>query len=334
MTAPSTSHNRLCELFALAVPIVLAPMAYVAGGALVSACARAGALGLVGGGYGELDWLQREYALATANGPRERIGCGFITWKLADDASALDWVLDQRPAALMLSFGDPRPYAQRIRAARVPLVCQVQRLGQVAMCLEAGAQVIVAQGSEAGGHGMDTLNGRSSLAFVPEVRDWLDRHSPGTVLVAAGGIADGRTMLAARVLGADGVLMGSRFWATQECLAPAAAKEIAARADGDSTARSAVFDILRQKDWPAPYDFRTIRNDLLRGWEDRVDELRAAPEAARAEFEAGVRALDYRRANVTVGEAVGLIRDHPPAEELINRLRNDYETQLRRLASL
>ncbi|TWO71732.1 nitronate monooxygenase [Caenimonas sedimenti] len=333
MTQP-VIPSRLSDLFGLQVPIILAPMAYVAGGALVSACARAGALGLVGGGYGELDWLRREFALATAAGPRERIGCGFITWKLADDASALDWVLEHRPAAVMLSFGDPAPYAQRIRAAKVPLICQVQRLEQVPMCLEAGARVIVAQGSEAGGHGMNTLHGRASMAFVPELSDWLRQHAPDTVLVAAGGIADGRTMLAARVLGADGVLMGSRFWATQECLAPAAAKDVAVQASGDSTARSPVFDILRQKDWPAPYDFRVIRNDLHRAWEDRIGDLRRAPERVRADFEAGVRALDYARANVTVGEAVGLIADYPPAEQLIARLKDDYEAQLQRLGTL
>ena len=206
--------SRLSDLFGLQVPIILAPMAYAAGGALVSACARAGALALVGGGYGELDWLQREFALATSTGPRERIGCGFITWKLA-----------------------------------------------------------------------------------------------------------------------DGVLMGSRFWATQECLAPAAAKEVAARANGDSTARSPVFDILRQKNWPAPYDFRVIRNELHRAWEDRIDALRQSPDAVRADFEAGVQALDYARANVTVGEAVGLINDHPPAEQLIARLKDDYEKQIERLGA-
>ena len=106
------SSSRLCARFGLSTPIVLAPMALASGGALASACARAGALGLVGGGYGDLAWTQREYTLALQAADTGRIGCGFITWKLDEDASALDWVLDHapehRPRAVMLSFGDAR----------------------------------------------------------------------------------------------------------------------------------------------------------------------------------------------------------------------------------
>lgn len=318
---PTTlSSSRFAERFGLATPIALAPMALASGGELAAACARAGALGLVGGGYGDLAWTQREYRIALERGPRERIGCGFITWKLDEDASALDWVLEQRPRAVMLSFGDARPYAARIAASGALLVCQVQRMAQVPQALEAGAQVLVAQGAEAGGHGMDALNGRAVISFVPELADWLAAHAPQALLLAAGGIADGRTLAAARVLGADGALVGSRLWATRESLAPEGAKQQALATDGDGTARSAVFDVLRRKNWPEPYDFRAIRNALHRQWEGRVEELRASPEAARAEYDAGVKAGDFTRAHATVGEAVGLVRDLPGAEELVGRM--------------
>ena len=316
--------SRFTKRFSLSTPIALAPMALASGGALAAACARAGALGLVGGGYGELAWTQTQYTLALEAAQTQRIGCGFITWKLDEDASALDWVLDhspaQRPRAIMLSFGDPQPYAARIAAAGAALICQVQRIEQVPRALEAGAEVIVAQGSEAGGHGMDALNGRGTFAFVPELADWLAAHSPGTLLLAAGGVADGRTLAAVRVLGADGALVGSRLWATQESLAPQAAKELAVRTDGEGTVRSSVFDILRRKNWPAPYDFRAIRNQLHRTWEQRIEALRAEPGAARADYEAGVKAGDFSRAHATVGEAVGLIRDLPGAAQVIERM--------------
>ena len=316
----SLSGSRFSRRFGLSTPICLAPMALASGGALAAACARAGALGLVGGGYGELAWTQREYALALERGPRERIGCGFITWKLDEDASALDWVLDHKPRALMLSFGDPRPHARRIVDSGATLICQVQRMEQVPQALDAGAAVIVAQGAEAGGHGMNALNGRATMTFVPELADWLSARAPDTLLLAAGGIADGRTLAAALVLGADGALVGSRLWATRESLAGEGAKQQALQVDGDGTARSAVFDILRRKNWPAPYDFRALRNALHRRWEDRVEELRASPDAARAEYEAGVAAGDFERAHATVGEAVGLVRDLPGAEELVERM--------------
>ena len=322
-------QTRFSTAFRLTTPIALAPMALAAGGALAAACANAGALGLLGGGYGDLPWVQREHALALRLMPdaAPRLGCGFITWKLEEDASALDWLLDQphTPAALMLSFGDPRPYAARLAARGVPLICQIQQLAQLPACLEAGAAVIVAQGAEAGGHGMNSLNGRSSFSLVPELADALAARSPHTLLLAAGGIADGRGLAAARVLGANGVLLGSRLWASAESLASAGAVRAALAASGDDTARSAVFDILRRKHWPAPYDFRALRNGLHRQWEARVDALRAAPDAARADYDAGVAAADFDRAHVTVGEAVGLMHDAPPAAELIARITREAQ---------
>jgi len=316
--------TRLTRRYGLALPVVLAPMALAAGGALAAACARGGALGLVGGGYGDLDWTRREYTLATQQAGSGALGCGFITWKLDQDASALDWLLDQPadqwPRALMLSFGDPRPYAARIARAGVDLICQVQQLAQLPQAIEAGATVVVAQGAEAGGHGMNALNGRATLSFVPEVADWLAAHAPDTQLLAAGGIADGRTLAAALMLGADGALVGSRLWATQESLAAEGAKRQATQTTGDGTARSSIFDILRRKNWPEPYDFRAIRNDLHRRLEPRLDSLRAHPEAARAEYEAAVAAGDYSAAHATVGEAVGLINDAPAAQAVLQRM--------------
>jgi len=328
--------NRFTSSFHLTSPIALAPMAQVTGGALAAACACAGALGLLGGGYGELPWLQTQHALAlrllTDDTPAlKRIGCGFITWKLDEDASALDWLLDQphTPSALMLSFGDPRPFAARVAKRGVPLVCQIQRLEQLPWCLEAGAAVIVAQGAEAGGHGMNCLQGRATFSLVPELADALAAQSPSTLLLAAGGIADGRGVAAALMLGADGVLMGTRLWASEESLAASGAVSAALKANGDDTARSSVFDVLRRKSWPAEFDFRALRNRLHREWDSRINELRAAPDAARADYDAGVAAQDFGRAHVTVGEVVGLLRDAPSAAVLIERITKQAEALMR-----
>lgn len=326
------TKSRFLAHFGLTTPIALAPMALASGGVLAAACARAGALGLVGGGYGNLAWAQREYTLALQAADAHRIGCGFITWKLDEDASALDWLLDlppaQRPRAVMLSFGDPRPYAARIAASGAALICQVQCMAQVPQAIEAGAAVIVAQGAEAGGHCLNSLNGRATLTFVPELADWLAAHAPDTLLLAAGGIADGRTLAAVLALGADGALIGSRLWATQESLAPQGAKELAVQTDGDGTARTAIFDILRRKNWPMPYDFRAIRNPLHRQWEDRIDALSAEPEAARTTYDAAVALGDFSAAHATVGEAVGLIHDLPGAQALIAQITTDAQQRL------
>ncbi len=321
----ATLDTRFTERFQLTTPIALAPMALASGGALAAACAQAGALGLVGGGYGDLAWTQREYALAAKllannSAAHARLGCGFITWKLDENAEALDWVLTQKPCAIMLSFGDPRSYAQRIASAGAQLICQVQRLDQVPSAIEAGASVIVAQGGEAGGHGANALEGRSTFTLVPEIADYLAANSPNTLLLAAGGVADGRGLAAALMLGADGALVGSRLWATTESLAAEGAKRQAIQTTGDGTARTAVFDILRRKNWPAPYDFRAIRNDLHRSLESDIAALKAAPDSARASYDEGVISADFSRAHTTVGEAVGLIKDLPYTDALIERI--------------
>ena len=138
--------------------------------------------------------------------------------------------------------------------------------------------------------------GRKPLA------DALAAQSPSTMLLAAGGIADGRGLVAARMLGADGVLMGTRLWASAESLASAGAVAVALKANGDETARSAVFDVLRRKAWPPEFDFRALRNRLHRQWGSRMDALRAAPEAARADYDAGVAMQDFDRALISRGQ--------------------------------
>ena len=181
-------------------------------------------------------------------------------------------MLERDPACLFLSFGDPRPFAAEIAAAGVPLICQVQTLDHARDAVEAGAQVIVAQGGEAGGHGAS----RAVMTLVPEVVDYLTRAAPEVLLLAAGGIADGRGLAAALMLGADGVLVGTRLWASAECLAPRPMLEAAVAAGGDATLRSSLPDIARGLDWPAPFTIRTVENDFTRRWQQDPEGLRAA----------------------------------------------------------
>lgn len=329
--------SRFSQRFGLTTPIALAPMAFAGGGELAAACAKAGALGLVGGSYGDLAWTSREYSLALEllagdKNVLARLGCGFITWRMERDRSALDWVLDQEnaPAAIMLSFGDPRGVAKAVTARELPLICQVQTLAQVGQAVEAGASVIVAQGGEAGGHGMNARDGRGTFTLVPEIADWLAANAPQVQLLAAGGVADGRGLAAALVLGADGALIGSRLWAAEESLAPAAAIERAVASGGDGTVRSVVFDILREKDWPAEYDFRALRNAIHREWEDRIEVLRADPAAAIADYRDGVASGDYDRAHITVGEGTGLIRSGGKASDILRAIDAEARALLAR----
>jgi hypothetical protein len=139
--ATVTLRTRLIEKLNITHPVLLAPMGSVSGGRLAGAVSEAGGLGLIGGGYGDRDWLEREFAAAG----NRRVGCGFITWSLAKEPGLLDVALARRPAALMLSFGDPRPFAKRIQAEGVVLMCQVQSRDHTLQALDAGAEIIVAR---------------------------------------------------------------------------------------------------------------------------------------------------------------------------------------------
>lgn len=313
--------TRLTDAFDLTHPILSAPMAFAAGGALAAAVSHAGGLGLIGGGYGDAGWLEEELAAAG----NARVGCGFITWKMAEHPQVLDQVLAHAPAALCLSFGDPAPFATRIHDADVPLICQVQTLRDAQRAADCGARAIVAQGSEAGGHG----ERRGTITLVPEVADWLAGHAPEVLLLAAGGIADGRGLAAALMLGADGVLMGSRLWASAEARVSDAMAGAALAANGDATIRSTVMDAARDLRWPDRYTARVLRNPVTDRWHDAPDALRA-DAAARADWAEGWAAGDPARANTFVGEATGLIHDRPPVADLLDRIVTEAETLLRR----
>ncbi|WP_449254752.1 NAD(P)H-dependent flavin oxidoreductase [Bosea sp. (in: a-proteobacteria)] len=314
--------TRLTERLGIAHPILSAPMALAGGGALAAAVTRAGGLGLIGGGYGDADWLAQQFAAAG----NTQVGCGFITWSMAKKPELLTQALVHEPAALMLSFGDPRPFAAEIAASGVPLICQCQSLEHVRQGMEAGAAIIVAQGTEAGGHGAS----RASLPFVPEVADLLARESPDTLLLAAGGIADGRGLAAALMLGADGVLVGSRFWASREALVHERHQAAAVAATGDRTVRSSLPDIARQLDWPKPFDIRTANNAFIARWAGRDHELRAAIATEALAYREAFTAGDPDRAAVIFGEAAGLIADIPSAGEIVERMAGEAAALLGR----
>jgi nitronate monooxygenase len=302
--------TRLTGFFDIEHPILSAPMALISGGRLSAAVTSAGGLGLIGGGYGDSDWLQREFGLAEGT----RVGCGFITWSLARKPELLDETLERQPATIMLSFGDLQPFAERIHAAGVPLIGQVQTLGQAREALDAGAEILVAQGGEAGGHGMTV---RSTFTLVPDVVDLAAERSPETLVLAAGGVADGRGLAAALTLGADGALVGTRFWASPEALVSPRAQDRAMRASGDDTYRTRVYDIVRRLDWPPEYNERTLSNPFCDGWHGNESELLSSLPDAVSTFEAGVAAEDFDVAAMFVGEAIGRINDVCPAADLV-----------------
>jgi nitronate monooxygenase len=313
-------RTKLTEKLGISHPILLAPMGTASGGALAKAVTEAGGLGIIGIGYGNPERIDQEF-LAAGNA---RVGCGFITWSLARHPHLLARALDHKPAAVMLSFGDARPFAAAIKDAGAALISQIQTVAQAVEALDIGADIVVAQGTEAGGHGAT----RSTLALVPAVVDAVRQRNGEVLVVAAGGIADGRGLAAALMLGAHGALLGTRFLASDEALTSAAARAKLVTARGDDTIRTRVFDIVRSLYWPALYTGRALQNAFSQQWHGREAELEKSLPAEAARYARAAEANDLDTSVVFAGECVDLIRDVRPAAAIVASLVHEAEAAL------
>ena len=309
----------LTALLGIKHPVLQAPMDTLAGAKLVRAVSAAGGFGILGGGYGDRARLETETAkLKDFSGP---FGIGFITWSLAKQPELLDVALAAKPRAIMLSFGDPVPFAPRIKQADALLICQVQSEDIAKQALDAGADLLIAQGTEAGGHGAS----RTTLDIVPSIIDLAAGRVP---VVAAGGIADGRGLAAMLMLGASGVLMGTRFYASIEADGADEAKRRICAANAGETVRGVVPDWSRNIIWPAPFTGRTLVNDHIRRWTGSEVELMQRVGEVSAEYLAARTAGNFDIAAVFAGEAVGLIHDIRPAAEIVERIVIEAEQLL------
>ncbi len=316
-----TLRTKFTDMMQVEHPVALAPMGGSAGGALAAAVSNGGGLGLIGGGRENVDWLEREVEILVRETDRPW-GVGFLTWAVSAETVARS--LELGPTAVMLSFGDPWPFAELIGVSAAKLIIQVVDLDEARRAVDVGADVIVAQGTEAGGHGGSP--GRSTLPFVPAV---VDLVNPIPVL-AAGGIADGRGLAAALSLGAAGALVGTRFQASTEAVVDAEIVKAILNGRGEDTERSRVLDIGRGAPWPARYPGRSLRNDFLDRWRDRENELGRDYEAQRS-FRETAASGDMSVVPVWASEAIDLITETRSATDIVRDMAADAENVLRRI---
>jgi len=291
-------------------------MGAVAGGALARAISNAGGLGLIGPGYHDAAWIEHEFERAEG----ARVGVGFITWDLAKAPDKLHAALARRPFAVMLSFGDAAPYVDAIRRGGARLILQVQSAAAARAAAALKPDLIVAQGTEAGGHGAD----QPLLSLLPEV---IELAGPIPV-AAAGGIASGRSAALTLALGAAGVLVGTRFFATHEALGTAAAKQRLVEASAASTLRTRVFDIVRRIDWPKEFSGRAIANDFSARFHGREAELETRLELEHERYRAAVAAADISTVVIWAGQGLDAIHAVEPASEAMARLVEETERSL------
>ena len=259
---------------------------------------------MLGGGHGDPAWLEME--LDKLAGCALPFCVGFITWSMARQPHLLDMALAAKPSAIWLSFGDPAPFAEKARDAGCEVICQVQDVAGARDAVAKGASIVLAQGTEAGGHGA----ARGLFALLPAV---VDAVGDSAVVLASGGVADGRGLAAAMMLGAQGVVLGTRCYASEEAAGHPAAKQRIVDATGDDTRRSIIFDISRRNVWPEPFTGRCLVNDHVKRWAGREVQLMQAMAEKGPRYESAREAGDFDTAAVIAGEGAAMVKSVLPA---------------------
>lgn len=325
-------RTRLTELLGIRHPIVLGGMSGGTSADLVAAVSDAGGFGIYGASFtvtsvaGQIDEVRavvdRIRSLTTA-----AFGVNLLLFGSSD--ADVDAVLGLRPRVLATAWPkeetDLRSIARRVHDAGALWMHQVDRLDGAKRAAEAGADIIVAQGTEGGGH-------VGVMATLPLTRMVVRACAP-IPIVAAGGIADGEGIAAALMLGAQGVLLGTRLLATNESPLPAGYKQAIVASDGHDTVLSEIPDIASGRVWPGAYA-RVRVNAFVKEWSGREGELRRRRDEVRRGLAAARSAGDAEHGSLLIGQDAGLIDSIEPAGALIARLAADAERVLAQVSGL
>lgn len=321
----SVLSTRFTEMAGIRFPIVMGGMGPPSTSPeLVAAVSNAGGLGILG-----CSGLAQAKVAELAAEIRERtaapFGLNLLLFRAgSDDISAM---LAEKPAVASFAWAradqDLAPIVAAAKEAGCLVMHMVSDEAEARRAAAAGAEVIVAQGTEGGGH----VGVMGTMPLVPRV---VDAVAPIPTL-AAGGIADGRGLAAALMLGAEGALLGTRFLATTEAPLSDAIKDVILRSDGYDTDLTEIPDIVSGRVWPGAFA-RTWRNDFLREWAGREWELRKRLPEAAAAVAAAREAGDVQRMPILFGQDAGLIAEIEPVATVIESMVRDAEAQLRRFA--
>ncbi|MFR2525794.1 nitronate monooxygenase family protein [uncultured Alistipes sp.] len=312
-------ENRITSLFGIRFPIVSGGMVWCSGWRLAAAVSRAGGLGLIGSGSMTPDLLREHIRKCRAATDRP-FGVNVpLTYRYAD--AIMEVVIAERVPVVFTSAGSPRTWTARLHDAGCKVAHVVGSAAFALKCRDAGVDAVVAEGFEAGGH-----NAREETATMPLIPDV--RQAVGLPLIAAGGIATGAGMLAAFALGAEGVQMGTRFALTRESSASEAFKQLCTGlGEGDTMLALKKLSPTRlvKNDF-----FRLVAEAEARGASaDELLELIGSGRPRRGIFEG-----DLNGGELEIGQVAALVRDLPPAGEVVARTMAEYRERLRSLPEL
>lgn len=313
-------RTHLTTELGLRYPLIGAPMANLAGGELARAITQAGGLGMIGvGSRDSAEFVAREASAARRGNPDIRFGIGVMAWDVVRRPQLLAAVIAARPFLASVSFGTVGPHVARLHDAGILVATQVHDSAETVAATEAGVDLIVVQGTEAGGH-------TGAVATMPLLQIVL--RATTLPVVAAGGIATAAGMAACLAAGAEGVWVGTAFIASPECgRQPAAIFAILAARETD-TIRTHAFDRAQGIPWPARFPGRALRNDFTDRWHEREDQM-AEDLSAQFRYRAACERGDYRLAHIFAGQAVGLVQAARPAGEVVREIADGAEVLLR-----
>ena len=317
-------QTRFTDLLGLTVPVMSAPMSNHSGGTLAAAVSHAGGLGTFGASNGlGSDWLREQikYVRAATDRP---FGVGFITQLIETDPDGFETALEEGAPVIIFSFVDPKPWLGRARAAGAITICQVQSLEGADAAVDAGADVLLAQGNEAGGH----TGGMNLLPLLVAV---VEKY-PELPVLAAGGITTGRALAAVLAAGAEGASLGTALLATPEAVeVPDALKERVVLSDGQDTAFTRLYDLIGDTPWPEGIAGRVYRNRLVREWDGRDDAIMAHREELASDVAAARARHDPEVTSVYMGQGAGAVNAIRPAAEVIDGICGEAENLLSNL---
>jgi len=310
-------RTPVCDVLNIEHPIALGGMGSVYAPPLVAAVSNAGGLGTLGCGFMSGDEVRAGTAAVRAQ-TNKPFGLNFLIFNSNEDA--FDAALALRPAVIAFAWPrrdqDVKPYIARAHDAGSKVTFMAGGVPEATRAAEGGADVIVAQGTEGGGH----VSWQTTMALVPMV---VDAVAPIPVL-AAGGIADGRGLAAALALGADGVLLGTRFLASEESPLHPNFKQAILDSDGHDTQLSEIPDLASGIVWPGAMS-RSRRNAFVARWAGREWAIRQRRAEVHAALLAARKNGDVEEAHLPMGQDAGLIYDLPPAGEIVTRIAKEAE---------
>jgi enoyl-[acyl-carrier protein] reductase II len=319
-------RTRLCDVLGIDVPIILAAMGGTASSAeFAAAASNQGALGSIGSLFRTSAAVKRDIDVVQQLTNRN-YAVNHIPPTL--DADAFRHTLAARPAVISFALGDPGDLARQARDAGAKVMIQVTTVAQAIEAAKRGADVIIAQGGEAGGYGGSV----STMALVPQV---VDVVSPIPV-VAAGGIFDGRGIAAAFMLGAVGVNIGTRFLASREAPIDDAWKAAIAAAESEDAVKVDVLNDIQPLPGTGGYGtvLRSLHTPFMDEWSRKRDEASRQREQLWAEIQARGRAGRRHEVLLTAGQTSGGIKTIQPLAEILRQLIAEASAHLSRAPGL